>query len=203
MDVNFPRALADVLLSEGGYVNHPNDPGGPTNMGVTLATYRKWVKKGGTADDLRGITREQVAKVYRSVYWNAVKGDDLPSGVDYAVFDYAVNSGPGRAIKALQGVLGVEPDGEIGPVTLAALKTASPVTVVNELCTQRLEFLKNLSTWPTFGKGWSRRVASVREDSLQLTIADPKPAPSTSPRFSLIGAIIELVKAILAELRKK
>ncbi|MDC9825687.1 glycoside hydrolase family 108 protein [Devosia sp. ZB163] len=183
MNASFARALASVLRHEGGYVNHSKDPGGPTNMGITLATFRKWVKREGTIADLKAITREQVAKVYRSVYWNAVRGDDLPAGVDYAVFDYAVNSGPSRAAKALQGVLGVAQDGVVGPITLAAVKAADPIKLIHSLCDQRMSFLKGLKTWETFGKGWSNRVEDVRDTAVQLTapVSKPPTVPAEPP----------------------
>ena len=184
MNANFARSLASVLRHEGGYSNHPEDKGGPTNRGITLATFRKWVKKDGTANDLKRITEDQVAKIYRSVYWNGVKGDDLPGGIDYAVFDYAVNSGPARAAKALQGVLGVAVDGIIGPVTIAAAKAADPIKVIAALCDQRMKFLRNLSTWPTFGKGWTSRVEDVRLDAIQLTTKPTGPVilpPTPNP----------------------
>jgi lysozyme family protein len=218
MRENFTRCLANLLVSEGGYSNHPQDPGAQTNMGVTLATYRKWIKKDGTPGDLKSITREQVAKVYRSVYWNAVKGDDLPSGVDYAVFDYAVNSGPARAVKALQMILSVTVDGQVGPETLGALKTASPVVVINELYHQRLAFLKSLKTWSTFGNGWKNRVAAVREDALQLAIqppAEPQSPPTPAPKpipipipapvpqdKGLFGLLLAVVQFILGLFKK-
>jgi lysozyme family protein len=181
MNANFARSLASVLRHEGGYVNHPNDPGGPTNRGITLATFRKWVKKDGSANDLKRITDEQVAKIYRSVYWNGIKGDDLPGGIDYAVLDFAVNSGPTRAAKALQAVLGVEQDGAIGPVTLAAARAADPIKVVKALCDQRMAFLRKLSNWPTFGKGWTSRVEDVRFDAIQLTTAAKPTGPVILP----------------------
>jgi lysozyme family protein len=182
MNANFARALAAVLQHEGGYVDHPKDPGGPTNKGVTLATYRKLVEPNGTAEDLKRITDAQVASIYRSAYWDVIRGDDLPAGLDYAVFDYAVNSGPARAAKSLQGVLGVAADGIIGPVTLAAAQAANPIATINALCDRRLAFLKSLSTWATFGKGWQRRVDDVREDAIQLTAAPPSiPAPIPRP----------------------
>ena len=173
MNANFARSLASVLRHEGGYSNHPDDKGGPTNLGITLATFRKWVKKDGTIADLKAMTREQAAKCYRAVYWNGIKGDDLPGGIDYAVFDYCVNSGQGRAAKALQGVLGVEQDGLIGPITLAAASAADPIKTINALCDQRMAFLRKLSNWPTFGKGWTSRVEDVRFDAIQLTSAKP------------------------------
>lgn len=185
MNASFPRALAAVLRHEGGYVNHPSDPGGPTNKGITLATFRKWVKANGTVDDLKAISAADVAKVYRKHYWNAVCGDDLPAGVDFAVFDYAVNSGPTRAAKALQGVLGVAQDGKIGPDTVSAAAKANSLATIDGLCDQRLAFLKGLKTWGTFGKGWGSRVEDVRDDAIQMTAAvtpaPPKPAPTPIP----------------------
>lgn len=177
MDANFGRALSAVLRHEGGYVNHPEDPGGPTNKGVTLATFRKWVKRDGTANDLKRITDAEVAKVYRGGYWNAVKAGSLPGGIDYAVFDYAVNSGPTRAAKALQNALGVAADGIVGPVTLAAAAKADPIATIKTICDRRLVFLKQLKTWPTFGAGWQARVDDVRDDAIQMTAAAP-PAPA-------------------------
>src|SRR5690554_5603848 len=115
MEANFREALPLVLKHEGGFVNHPSDPGGATNKGITIENYRRYVKKNGTVADLKAITDEEVAKVYKLFYWDAVKGDDLPGGVDYAVFDFAVNGGPGRAIKFLQRIAGVTQDGAIGP----------------------------------------------------------------------------------------
>src|SRR5690606_10266721 len=126
MEANFQRALSLVLKHEGGWADHPADPGGATMKGVTLATYRACINKNGTKDDLRNITQAQLEKVYREQYWNKVRGDDLPSGVDYAVFDFAVNSGPSRAIKYLQRILLVPQDGIIGPQTMAALARAKP-----------------------------------------------------------------------------
>lgn len=181
MNANFARSLASVLRHEGGYSNHPDDKGGPTNLGITLATFRKWVKKDGTIADLKALTREQAAKCYRAVYWNGIKGDDLPGGIDYATFDYCVNSGQGRAAKALQAVLGVEQDGVIGPVTLAAARAADPIKTINALCDQRMAFLRKLSNWPTFNKGWTSRVEDVRFDAIQMTTAAKPTGPVILP----------------------
>lgn len=171
MDSNFQRALSRVLKHEGGYVDHPKDPGGATNRGVTLATFRRYVKPKGTKADLRAITDEQVATVYYKHYWAAVHGGELPAGVDYAVFDLAVNSGPARAARFLQRVVGATEDGRIGPATLAAVRTADPTDVIARLCDARLAWLRTLKTWPTFGKGWERRVTEVRHDAV-LDAAD-------------------------------
>ncbi len=196
-----------MLKHEGGFVNHPSDPGGATNKGITLATYRQYVKKNGTVADLKAITDAQVAQVYKAHYWNAVRSDMLPSGVDYAVFDYAVNSGPGRAVKHLQKVLGVTEDGIIGPMTLSAVKAATPEHVINKLCDERLAFLKRLSHWPTFSRGWTRRVADVRTHALAMVMDDrlaPKPAPqppAPAPKGSqgsIIGLIIMAILGAVA-----
>jgi len=168
MEANFQRALALVLKHEGGFVDHPRDPGGATNKGVTLATFRRYVRRNGTVEDLRRITDAQVATVYKLHYWNKVKGDDLPSGVDYAVFDFAVNSGPARAAKYLQAAVGVAQDGKIGPVTVAAAKGMNAADVVSAVCAKRMAFLKGLNTWPTFGKGWTNRVNDVVREAMKM-----------------------------------
>jgi lysozyme family protein len=178
MDRNFARALALVLKSEGGWSDNPADPGGATMKGVTLANFRRYVKADATKADLRKISDDQVATVYRRFYWDAVLGAELPDGVDYAVFDFGVNSGPGRAAKYLQAIVGVVQDGRIGPATIAAVKAKPPGVVIDALCDARLAFLKRLTTWGTFGRGWSDRVESVRKVSLSLTIQPTIPAPA-------------------------
>lgn len=177
MDRNFARALSLVLKSEGGWSDNPADPGGATMKGVTLANFRHFVKADATKADLRQITDDQVATVYRRFYWDAVAGAELPDGIDYAVFDFAVNSGPDRAAKYLQTVAHVTQDGSIGPATLAAVRAMPAGVVVDGLCDNRLSFLKRLPTWGTFGKGWASRVASVRRDALLMTAPAPQPAP--------------------------
>lgn len=168
MNENFPKALKLVLKHEGGYVNHPRDPGGATNLGITLANFRRYVKPDGTVADLKKLTVDQAAVVYRRQYWDAVLGAELPSGVDYAVFDFAVNSGPTRAAKFLQRVVGAKQDGKIGPATLKAVKAMWPPMVIESLSDERLAFLKRLKTYPTFGKGWRNRVAGVRREALRM-----------------------------------
>jgi len=180
MDRNFQRALSLVLKSEGGWSDNPADPGGATMKGVTLANFRRYVQPNATKDDLRHITDAQLATVYRRFYWDAVAGAEMPDGIDYAVFDFAVNSGPGRAAKYLQAVVGVVQDGRIGPATLAAVRAKPAGVVIDAFCDDRLAFLKRLPTWPTFGKGWSSRVASVRAEALKMTAQ-----PTTSPQPSV------------------
>lgn len=179
MDRNFSRSLSLVLKHEGGWSDHPADPGGATMKGVTLANFRRYVEPKATKDDLRRITDAQVATVYRRFYWDAVHGAELPDGVDYAVFDFAVNSGPARAAKYLQSVVGVVQDGRIGPATMKAVRAKMHATIIHELCDKRMAFLQRLKNWPTFKNGWTARVNDVRSESLKM--ASGKPAPSPAP----------------------
>lgn len=165
MNQNFAEALQKVLHHEGGFVNHPEDPGGMTNLGVTKAVWEEWVGHPVDEKTMRGLTPVIVAPMYRAKYWDKIKGDDLPSGVDYCVFDAAVNSGAGRAAKWLQACVGVDPDGGIGPKTLAAVAAHDPKVLVEDYAKRRLSFLMDLKHWPTFGKGWSRRVADVQSNA--------------------------------------
>ena len=151
---NYPSPILDFTLKyEGGWSDDPRDPGGATMKGVTLANFRRFVKPDATKADLKKITDEQVATVYRRFYWDAVAGAELPGGVDYAVFDFAVNSGPKQAAEYLQAAVGAKVDGKIGPATLKAAKSMMRATVINDLCDRRMAFLKRLPTWKTFGKG--------------------------------------------------
>lgn len=177
MDRNFQRALSLVLKSEGGWSDNSADPGGATMKGVTLANFRRYVKPDATKADLKKITDEQVATVYRRFYWDAVAGAELPGGVDYAVFDFAVNSGPKRATEYLQQVVGAKADGKIGPATLRATKAMMRATVINDLCDKRMAFLRRLPTWNTFGKGWTSRVSSVRAEALKMAAQPDKEPP--------------------------
>ena len=162
MKENFDSALEHVLVHEGGWANHPKDPGGATMKGVTLATFRRHFGQKMTKKDLRNISDKQLKKIYKAGYWSKCKCDELPAGVDYAVFDAAVNSGPGRSAKWLQGAVGAKQDGGIGPKTLERVKQHNPIQVSDDMCDRRLAFLQSLSTWSTFGGGWGRRVEGVR-----------------------------------------
>jgi lysozyme family protein len=162
MNENFDSALEHVLVHEGGWANHPKDPGGATMKGVTLATFRRHYGKKMTKKDLRNISDTQLKKIYKAGYWSKCKCVELPAGVDYAVFDAAVNSGPGRSAKWLQGAVGAKQDGGIGPKTLERVKQHNPIQVSDDMCDRRLAFLQSLSTWSTFSGGWGRRVEGVR-----------------------------------------
>lgn len=207
------ESLARVLAHEGGYSNHPADPGGPTMKGVTQRVYDGYRKgKGLATRSVKGITTDEVNAIYDRQYWDAVQGDVLPAGVDYVLFDGAVNSGPGRSIMWLQQAL--RPaytgriDGVLGVSTLAALKAdKNNDALIDRICNARMAFLKRLSTFATFGRGWSARVAEVRSigqawatgqvlqaanfvdgGQAKAFVEDAEAPPSTAPADAAIGA---------------
>jgi len=181
---SFDEALLRVLVHEGGWADHPGDPGGATMKGVTQRVYDGWRSRRGVARrSVRAITKAELAALYRVQYWDAVRGDDLPGGLDYCVFDAAVNSGPGQAAKWLQRAVGVTADGQIGEATLAALQGRAVADVIEATCDRRLAMLRGLRTWKTFGAGWSRRVGEVRAGARRMALAPSDRAlpPVTAP----------------------
>jgi|TARA_R100001163_G_C5060080_1_gene196833 lysozyme family protein len=164
MKDNFDECLKMLLHHEGGYVNHPKDPGGETNLGVTKRVYEKW---GGTKD-MKDLTVEDVAPIYKKNYWDKCKCNDLESGIDWVVFDWAVNSGTGRASKAIQKICGAMQDGAIGPKTLALIKTQDTEYVIEEFGKIRQNFYESLKTFDTFGKGWTRRNKETTEKAIKM-----------------------------------
>lgn len=181
MRENLEIALKHVLQHEGGYVNHPKDPGGATNRGVTQRVYDAYRdRQGEKRRSVRAITADEVADIYKRQYWDAIRGDDLPSGLDYAVFDYAVNSGPRRAAQDLQRELGVAVDGIIGQVTLSKAEKADVYALIDSLCARRMRFLRGLKHWPTFKNGWTRRVSDVAEIAAAMA-TDPKADTTARP----------------------
>ena len=168
MQKNYAKCLETMLHHEGGYVNHPKDPGGETNLGVTKRVYEEW---GGTKD-MKDLLVEDVAPIYKKNYWDKLKGDNLPSGLDLCVFDFGVNAGPGRAAKYLQSMIGTTPDGGIGPMTLKALDIYTGanglVETIEEYQKRRQEYYEKLSTFATFGRGWTRRVNETTELAKKL-----------------------------------
>lgn len=168
MKSNFDKALAAVLHHEGGFVNHPSDPGGMTNLGCTKTTWEEWVGHPVDEKTMRALTPADVAPLYKRKYWDKIRGDELPNGIDYAVFDAAINSGPGRAVKWLQGCVGADMDGALGPKTLALVAAADQKELVEDYAKRRLSFLTDLPTWSTFGKGWNRRVSEVEKTALLM-----------------------------------
>jgi lysozyme family protein len=166
----FAACIPIILRHEGGYVDHPRDPGGATNLGITHATLADWRGRPVTKADVRALTVDEAKQIYRAKYWRAIHGDDLPAGVDLAVFDFAVNSGPGRAIRFLQAAVGQGQDGILGPRTLAAVQHGSTAEIVDAICTRRVEWLRTLPGWVTFGGGWSRRVKETREEARRMAL---------------------------------
>jgi lysozyme family protein len=171
---DFEYCMRTVLVFEGGKVDNPNDPGGRTNQGVIQRVYDGWRRRKSLP--LRSVYQMEDAErddIYRNQYWAAVRGDDLPAGVDLAVYDGAVNSGPAQAIKWLQRALGVAVDGHIGAATLRALDECTDMdALIEKICARRLAFMQSLRTWGTFGKGWARRVAAVQRAGLLLAQGD-------------------------------
>jgi lysozyme family protein len=168
---SYDEALARLLVHEGGYSNHPSDPGGPTNWGITLRDARAYWKRDATASDVRAMPVAIAKGIYRSKYWAAMRCDDLPAGVDYAVFDYGVNSGIGRAGKVLRRLLALQDDtSTVTSDVIAAARRRDAKALIAAICDQRLAFLEGLRTWSVFGNGWGRRVREVRATA--LTMAD-------------------------------
>ena len=165
MKENFDAALDAVLKHEGGFVNHPADPGGMTNLGVTKKVWEEWVGRESSEKEMKSLKKVNVYFLYKRKYWDKVSGDNLPAGVDQAVFDFAVNSGPGRSAKMLQRVLKVTEDGAIGPQTLAKAASVDGKKLIADYNSERLAFLRSLSTWDTFGRGWERRVTEVTDQA--------------------------------------
>ena len=168
MRQNFEECVARLLEHEGGYVNHPDDPGGETNLGVTRAVYEQYAGRQVMDGEMEGLTHDDVYPIYKENYWDRVRGDDLPSGVDWAVFDWGVNSGTSRAAKALQRIIGVEQDGGIGPMTLQAVASIEPADIIDQMHYMREGFYRSLSTFDTFGRGWLRRNDETKEQALNL-----------------------------------
>ena len=168
MKDNWEQCFALVLKEEGGYVDDPRDPGGATNLGCTKAVWEQYIGHSVTKNDIRNLGPNDVMPLYKKKYWDSIKGDDLPAGVDYAVFDFAINSGPSRAAKTLQSVVGVTTDGSIGPATLAAIEAFNIRDVATQICEKRLAFLQGLPTWGVFGKGWGSRVSRVEDIAFRM-----------------------------------
>ena len=176
MEGNFDKCLKMLLKHEGGYTADSRDPGnygdghgnpGSTNLGVTSAVYAKWTGKPAPREIMKQLTVEDVAPIYKKNYWDRNRCDDLPSGVDWSVFDMCVNSGS-RGAKILQKCIGANPDGGIGPKTLALMDGQDPKYVVEKFAELRQDFYSGLSTFKTFGKGWTRRTNETKEQSMEM-----------------------------------
>lgn len=184
---NFSASLALTLEFEGGYSDHPADPGGATKYGITRAVLADWRGRAVSKADVQAMTRSEAEAIYRRNYWDGVGGDELPGGVDAVVFDYAVNSGPDRASRALQSAVGVVADGIVGMDTVNAACADDPARLVRAICQQRRGFLGRLKIFPVFGRGWLRRVERLEQFALALAKATPVTTdravfPSTTPK---------------------
>lgn len=176
MRVNFKDCLTETLKWEGGYSDHPKDPGGKTNFGVIQRVYNSYRRlKGLGPRHVKSITKSEVEDIYRSMYWDNVGGDTLPIGLDLVVFDFGVNSGPSRSIKFLQKALNkvdglnLKVDGLLGPATIdAATGTPDVHKLITRICDDRLGWLNTLKTFVTFGKGWTRRVRGIKSKALEM-----------------------------------
>lgn len=181
---NFERAQKPLLKHEGGYSNDKNDPGGPTKYGITQKNLSIYLGHDATITEVKELTLTTALKIYKPRYWDAIKGDELPGGLDYCVFDGAVNSGPAQSTKWLQRALKKRKlyegqiDGQLGATTLAGAKEAERAgltgEIINDICDQRLAFMKKLRQWPSFAKGWTTRVAEVRRVSLAWDLEEEK-----------------------------
>jgi lysozyme family protein len=170
MKDTFVHSFKLLLTHEGGFVNHPKDPGGMTNLGVTKKTWEIFKGHPVTETDIRALTPAVVEPLYKARYWDAIHGDDLPAGLDHCLFDTCVNSGPSQAVKLLQDALGMPMDGRIGPMTLGAIAHHATIPLISSYTTVRLAFLESLSTWKTFGEGWKTRVEAVEKEAKKLVV---------------------------------
>jgi lysozyme family protein len=167
MASNFQECLDLVLKSEGGWVNHPSDPGGETNLGVTKAVWEEYV--GHPVKTMKDLTKDDVAPMYELKYWRPCYCEVLPRGLDFVVFSMGVNAGPGRSVKLLQQSIGCVPDGVIGPRTRELISTSNSANLIAKFSETRREYYRSLKTFPIFGKGWLARVDREEQEALDMT----------------------------------
>jgi len=174
--MTFDEALAVVLEHEGGYVNHPRDPGGRTNLGVTQRVWERWLGRPVTKDEMKTLTPGEVSPLYRAWYWKKVHAHELPDGLNLHVFDFGVNAGPRRAIRYLQKMVGTVPDGLFGPMTRRAVRKYIDkhglAYAINRYGDARERYYRRLRHFPTFGRGWLRRNNAVTYEALQAVRCD-------------------------------
>ena len=166
MQNNFEECLELVLKSEGGWVNHPSDPGGETNLGVTKRVWEEYV--GHPVESLKKLTKEDVAPLYEQKYWRPCYGEVLPRGLDFVVFSIGINAGPGRSIKLLQSSVGCVPDGVIGPRTRELISDSNCAALIAKFSEARRHYYESLKTFPVFGKGWLARVDREELEALSM-----------------------------------
>jgi lysozyme family protein len=172
MNSNFDKSFDKVMQSEGGYVWDKDDAGGETNLGVTIGAWGAYLGRAIKPGEMKALTREQVKPFYKQMYWDKVKGDDLPKGVDYAVFDFAVNAGVGRATKFLQRAVGAIDDGVIGAGTLALIAKTAAKTLIDNFSKQKEDFYRGLAeknpSQQKFLNGWLTRLSHVHNDAIDM-----------------------------------
>ncbi len=171
MRENFNQCLDMLLQDEGGFTDNPKDPGGMTCLGITKRVYDAYYGVDADKETMRSLTTQDVSPIYKDNYWDKVSGDDLPSGVDWSVFDWAVNAGVYRASVAVQQAAGMAEeacDGVIGPKSIAAINKVEPKALIETIAEKRETFYRSLSTFDTFGKGWLRRNERTRQQALEM-----------------------------------
>ena len=174
MASNFDTAVALVLEHEGGYSVNPRDPGGETKYGISKRAYPEI--------NIASLTIERAKEIYKADYWRPLSADDLPVGVALQVFDFGVNAGVSRSAKLLQRIAGVPDDGKIGPKTIAAIGKMDPSQVISRFTAGRMDHYRSLPTWPTFGKGWTRRTLETEAAALSMHAPEIAPPPAERPR---------------------
>ncbi len=211
MRATFEAILPKLFADEGEYSNDAGDPGGPTKWGIIYADLVAWrgapanTSKAARSAAVKTVDKDEAAAIYRAKYWQALHCDDLPAGVDYAVFDYGVNSGISRAAKVLQRIVGARVDGIVGGMTLAAVARMDPERIIDELCAERLGFLQRLRTWSIFGRGWKRRVLHVNADALLMCRSGASPdagkATATPAATDILAdATAAVIKSLTGEI---
>ena len=173
---NWDQAFKQMLASEGGFTDDERDKGnqlpdgrkGSTMLGVTQFNWEQHVGHEVTHDQMRKLTPADVEPLYKKKYWDVVRADELPSGIDYLVFDMGVNAGPGRSIKLLQAAVGVTPDGGFGPITMKAVQAADPVKLIQDFSDAKEDFYRGLNDFKTYGTGWLNRVAAVKQKAISM-----------------------------------
>lgn len=194
---SYPQAIRLIFRHEGGYVDHPLDPAGATNRGITRATLAAWRGRPVSKAEVMALSEREAADIYRERYWNAVRADDLPAGVELVVFDAAVNSGPARAARWLNQALGLGAQARISDRTLQAAASHDPGELIRAYGRTRLGFLQRLRTWGTFGRGWGRRVRETEEAALALARAPEIPRRPGAPPANKEKTTMKDSKSIL------
>ncbi|MEQ8406036.1 MAG: glycosyl hydrolase 108 family protein [Oceanicaulis sp.] len=174
---DFDRAMEAVVKWEGGFVNHPDDPGGATNLGITRNTLSGWRGRPVSVEEVRDLTYEEAKAIYRTLYWDVCRCGEMEWPAALMVFDASVNHGVRQAARFLQRAVGVTADGIIGPITLGAVQAVDAKTVAEAVAARRMAFYGELATFGVFGFGWARRLMNILRLSLEPAPPSDKPAP--------------------------